>query len=95
MSVRCSLCMIVKNEAAVLSACLDSVRDLVSEMVVADTGSSDQTRQIAAERGARVIDFAWCDDFAAAGNASLAHATGDWATTRGPGRLPGEDGRGV
>ncbi len=78
MSVRCSLCMIVKNEAAVLPACLDSVRDLVAEMIVADTGSSDQTRQIAAERGACVLDFAWCDDFAAARNASLAHATGDW-----------------
>ena len=63
---RISLCMIVKNEEATLGACLASVADLVDEMVVVDTGSTDRTREIALEYGARVIDFAWTDDFAAA-----------------------------
>ena len=43
-----------------------------------DTGSTDRTREIAAENGARVFEFAWCDDFAAARNESLRHATGQW-----------------
>ncbi len=73
-----SLCMIVKNEEATLSACLASVAGLVNEMVVVDTGSTDRTRAIAIECGARVIDFAWTDDFAAARNQSIEHATGDW-----------------
>ncbi len=63
---RISLCMIVKDEEATLGACLASVADLVDEMVVVDTGSTDRTRAIAIECGARVINFAWTDDFAAA-----------------------------
>lgn len=70
--------MIVRNEEAQLRACLEPVRNLVSEMIVVDTGSSDNTRQVAAELGARVVDFPWCDDFAAARNESLRHATGEW-----------------
>jgi tetratricopeptide (TPR) repeat protein len=70
--------MIVKNEAALLPRCLASVVDVVDELVVVDTGSTDDTRSIAANFGARVSTFAWCDDFAAARNASLALATGDW-----------------
>jgi tetratricopeptide (TPR) repeat protein len=73
-----SLCMIVKNEEANLAACLDSAADLVSEVVVVDTGSTDATKAIAARHHARVFDFAWCDDFAAARNASIQHANGDW-----------------
>jgi tetratricopeptide (TPR) repeat protein len=51
---------------------------LVDEIVVVDTGSTDRTRDIAQRFGARVFDFPWVDDFAAARNESLLHATGDW-----------------
>jgi glycosyltransferase involved in cell wall biosynthesis len=70
--------MIVKNEERHLPDCLASVRDLVDEVVVVDTGSADRTRAIAADFGAKVFDFAWVDSFAAARNESLRHATGDW-----------------
>jgi len=70
--------MIVKNEAECLPRCLDSVRGVVDEMVIVDTGSTDRTVQIAEERGARVFAFAWCNDFAAARNEALAHARGQW-----------------
>jgi glycosyltransferase involved in cell wall biosynthesis len=50
----------------------------VDEVVVVDTGSADRTQEVAARLGARVFDFPWCDSFAAARNASLRHATGDW-----------------
>src|SRR5207248_6049870 len=75
---RVSLSMIVKDEEANLPGCLLSVADLVDEIVVVDTGSSDQTREVARQHGARVHDFPWIDDFAAARNESLRHATGDW-----------------
>ena len=61
------------------SNCLESVRGLFDEIVVVDTGSKDRTREIAREFGARVFDFVWVDDFAAARNAALARATGDYA----------------
>jgi glycosyltransferase involved in cell wall biosynthesis len=70
--------MIVKNEEANLPACLASAADLVDEVIVVDTGSTDRTREIAVNAGARVIDFAWIDSFAAARNESLRDATGDW-----------------
>jgi len=76
---RVSLTMIVKNEEANLPACLDSVAGVFDEIVVVDTGSTDRTREIAGERGARVFDFVWVDDFAAARNSALARATGDYA----------------
>ncbi len=76
--VRLSLSMIVKNEAQNLAHCLDSVRDLVDEMVILDTGSTDGTVEIARGYGACVESFTWIDDFAAARNACLEHCTGDW-----------------
>jgi glycosyltransferase involved in cell wall biosynthesis/predicted Zn-dependent protease len=75
---RVSLCMIVKDEEANLAECLASVAGVVDEMIVVDTGSRDQTREVAARNGARVVDFAWVDDFAAARNESITHATADW-----------------
>lgn len=75
---RLSLCMIVKNEAHVIEACLRSVQGIVDEMILVDTGSSDGTVEIAKSFGARISTFAWCDDFSAARNASLDLATGDW-----------------
>jgi tetratricopeptide (TPR) repeat protein/2-polyprenyl-3-methyl-5-hydroxy-6-metoxy-1,4-benzoquinol methylase len=76
--MRVSLCMIAKNEELNLPKCLGSVADLVDEIIVVDTGSTDRTREVAAGLGASVFDFTWVDDFAAARNESLRHATGDW-----------------
>lgn len=73
-----TLCMIVKNEEATLPLTLASVKDVVDEMVVLDTGSGDRTCEIAREFGARVYHFEWCDDFSAARNECLKHAKGDW-----------------
>ena len=74
-----SLTMIVRDEEKNLPHCLESVRGIFDEIVVVDTGSVDRTRDIAREFGARVFDFVWVDDFAAARNAALARATGDYA----------------
>lgn len=73
-----SLCMIVKNEEQLLASCLESVKELVQEMIVVDTGSSDKTVEIAASFGAKIFSFHWCDDFAAARNESLKHAAQQW-----------------
>lgn len=75
---RLSLCMITRNEAENIDRCLESVREFVDEIVVVDTGSVDDTTAVAAGYGAKVITTVWQDDFAAARNLSLAHATGDW-----------------
>jgi GT2 family glycosyltransferase len=77
--VRISLTMIVRDEQENLPACLESARGLFDEVIVVDTGSADRTKEVARSLGARVFDFAWCDDFAAARNAALGHATGDYA----------------
>lgn len=73
-----SLCMIVRNEEANLGECLDSVDGLFEEKVIVDTGSTDATKAIAERLGARVFDFKWVDDFAAARNESRRQATGEW-----------------
>jgi tetratricopeptide (TPR) repeat protein len=70
--------MIVKNEEATLAHCLESVRPVVDEMIVLDTGSTDRTVEIAQDFGAIIYHFDWCDDFSAARNESLRHCTGDW-----------------
>ena len=75
---RLSVCMIVKNEERFLGQCLASVKDIADELIVIDTGSTDRTIEIAREYGAQVGHFEWCNDFAAARNASIAPATGDW-----------------
>ncbi|HEX9081519.1 MAG TPA: glycosyltransferase [Holophagaceae bacterium] len=73
-----SLAMIVKNEAKNLGHCLASVKGLVDEMVVVDTGSTDGTVALAEGFGARIGHFPWTGDFAAARNESLRLCTGDW-----------------
>jgi len=73
-----SLCMIVKNEEAYLADCLRSAQPFVDEIIVADTGSTDSTAEIARAFGADVVHFPWRDDFAAARNESMRNAHGDW-----------------
>ena len=73
-----SVFMIVKNEAKWLGTCLKSVAALADEMVIGDTGSTDDTVAIAESLGARVINVPWTNDFAAARNTVMGHATGDW-----------------
>ena len=76
--VTISLCMIVKNEEAVLARCLDSVREAVDEIIIVDTGSTDRTREIAAAYTDRVLDFVWVDDFSAARNFAFEQVTMDY-----------------
>ncbi|MBL0388016.1 glycosyltransferase family 2 protein [Tumebacillus sp. ITR2] len=73
-----SLCLIVKNEALTLPRCLDSIHDLVDELIILDTGSTDSTVEIAATYTHRVYHFPWIDDFAAARNAAFSYATQDY-----------------
>lgn len=73
-----SLCMIVKNEEAVLARCLDTVADLVDEIVIVDTGSTDATKQIAARYTDKIYDFEWIDDFSAARNFAFSKATREY-----------------
>lgn len=73
-----SLCMIVKNESAVLRDCLDSLKDVMDEIIIVDTGSTDDTKKIAAEYTPYVYDYEWQDDFAAARNFAFSRATGDY-----------------
>ncbi len=73
-----SLSMIVKNEEKHLCECLESVKGIVDEIVLVDTGSSDNTIKIAENFGARIFHFEWINDFAAARNYSLERCTGDW-----------------
>jgi glycosyltransferase involved in cell wall biosynthesis len=73
-----SLCMIVKNERENLPRCLDSVKSYVNEMIIVDTGSEDGTPELAANYGATVRYFEWCDDFAAARNYAISQASGHW-----------------
>lgn len=63
-----SVCMIVKNEEEILERCLNSVAELADEIVIADTGSTDATREIAGRYTDKVYDFPWTDDFSAARN---------------------------
>ncbi len=70
--------MIARDEEKLLPDCLASVRDEVDEIILVDTGSRDSTAELARSLGARVFSFRWRQDFAAARNASLDRAGGDW-----------------
>ncbi|HLG30363.1 MAG TPA: glycosyltransferase family 2 protein, partial [Candidatus Brocadiales bacterium] len=61
-----------------LPACLNSVKELVDEMIIVDTGSTDETAKIAGDCGANVFYLPWNDDFSESRNYALKHATGDW-----------------
>ncbi|CQR71212.1 SPBc2 prophage-derived glycosyltransferase SunS [Sporomusa ovata DSM 2662] len=71
-------CLIVKNEEHCLGDCLNSIKEWVDQIVVVDTGSTDNTVQVARQYDAQIEYFLWKDDFAAARNYSLQFAEGDW-----------------
>lgn len=73
-----SLCMIVKNEEEVLGRCLDSIKGLVDEIIIVDTGSEDQTKEIASRYTDKIYDFEWTDDFSKARNFSFSKGTKDY-----------------
>ncbi|WJM07858.1 glycosyltransferase [Paenibacillus sp. PK1-4R] len=78
MSKTISLCMIVKNEEQVLSRCLESAKDVVNEIIIVDTGSTDTTLDIARKYTDKIYSFEWVNDFSAARNESLKYATSDY-----------------
>ncbi|HWY85429.1 MAG TPA: tetratricopeptide repeat protein [Gemmataceae bacterium] len=78
MSGPISLCMIARNEEANLTHCLEPMKALIDEIILVDTGSSDRTKEVATRLGAHVFDFPWIDDFSAARNVSLRHASCPW-----------------
>jgi glycosyltransferase involved in cell wall biosynthesis len=73
-----SACTIAKNEEKTIAKSIDSYKYFVDEIIVVDTGSTDDTVKVAQEHGATVYHYEWNNDFAAAKNAALEHATGDW-----------------
>ena len=75
---RVSVCLIARNEEQFIGRCLESVKDFAHEMILVDTGSDDQTQEIAEEIGAQVYHKPWGDDFSAARNEALKYVTGDW-----------------
>ncbi len=73
-----SLCMITKNSESRIAKTLESVRNLVSEMIIVDTGSSDNTKSIAMQYGAEIYDFPWTGNFSEARNFAYSKATQPW-----------------
>lgn len=77
--LKLSVCMIVKNEEAMLAGCLDSVKDIADEIIVVDTGSTDRTMEIAqGYEKVKLFEHPWEDSFSVARNQAISHATGDW-----------------
>jgi len=70
--------MIVKNEADILARCLDSVADIMDEIVIVDTGSTDKTKEVAARYTDKIFDFVWINDFSAARNFAFSKAGCDY-----------------
>ena len=73
-----SLCMIVRNEESVIDRCLSGIKDIADEIIIADTGSEDETKKIAAKYTDKIYDFKWIDDFSAARNFSFSKAEKDY-----------------
>lgn len=76
--MKLSACMIVKNEERNISRCIESYKDIVSEVIVVDTGSTDKTVEIARNMGAKVFHFSWNNNFSEAKNFAIDRAKGDW-----------------
>ncbi|MDD6057880.1 MAG: glycosyltransferase family 2 protein [Clostridiales bacterium] len=88
-----SLCMIVKNEEAVLARCLDSIADLVDEIIIVDTGSTDHTKEIAARYTSKIYDYKWHSDFSAARNFSFSKASMEYIYTADADEILDEENR--
>ena len=76
--LKLTVCIIARNEEVWIDNCLESVRTVADQLVLLDTGSVDRTTELARRRGAEVHPWVWTDDFAAARDAALSYATGDW-----------------
>ena len=80
--MKLSIGMIIKNEEKYLDKCLSALTPILnkvdSELIIVDTGSTDSSVEIARKYTDKVYFFQWCDDFAAARNETLKHATGEW-----------------
>lgn len=76
-----SLCMIVKNEEDSLRRCLSSIHMLMDEIIIVDTGSTDNTKEIALEYTQNIYDFPWNNDFAEARNFAFSKATMEYIYT--------------
>ncbi|MCT4597615.1 MAG: glycosyltransferase family 2 protein [Vallitalea sp.] len=73
-----SLCMIVRDEEDVLERCLNSIHDIVDEIIIVDTGSIDRTKEIARKFSSKIFDYKWIDNFSSARNFSYSKATKDY-----------------
>lgn len=89
-----SLCMIVKNEERVLARCLDSIADLMDEIIIVDTGSTDRTKEIAARYTDGIYDYPWVGDFSAARNYAASKATMEYIYTADADEMLDEQNRG-
>lgn len=81
MRQKISLCIITKNEEKYIEQCLNSVKDIIDEIIIVDTGSTDKTKEICKKFGVqntKFFDYVWNNDFSEARNESLKHATKDW-----------------
>lgn len=76
--LKINLVMIVKDEERTLERCLKAAKPLVDDIIIADTGSTDRTMEIARQMGAAVYPFTWVNDFSAARNFALEKSDGDW-----------------
>jgi glycosyltransferase involved in cell wall biosynthesis/tetratricopeptide (TPR) repeat protein len=91
-----SLCMIARDEEKIIADCLSSARPFVDEIVLVDTGSVDKTKAVAQPYVDKLTDSKWVNDFSAARNESLRHATGDWIIwLDADDTLPVETGRAI
>ncbi|WP_337960802.1 glycosyltransferase family 2 protein [Caloramator sp. mosi_1] len=73
-----SLCMIVKNEENNIAKCLNSIKDYVDEIIITDTGSTDNTKEIAKSFTDKIFDYNWNNNFADARNFCISKAKNDW-----------------
>ncbi|WMJ90184.1 glycosyltransferase family 2 protein [Anaerocolumna sp. MB42-C2] len=88
-----SACMIVKNEEKVISRCLESLKGIVDEIIIIDTGSNDSTKELAKLYTEKIYDFKWVDDFSAARNYSFSKAAMDYIYVADADEVIDEDNR--